>query len=181
LRASADSVSLLPSAFSMSGLSRSATRPFALDAPAAVRFLNNLAVRQRRQAIMSVEDNKKIVARFFEDLSAGNGAAVLGALADSATWWVAGNFPLSGTKTKAQFAELVGSLGNNIEGGLRVTPSGVTAEGDRVAVEAESYARMKNGKTYQNKYHFLLVIRDGKIQQVKEYLDTMHANDVLCS
>ena len=93
---------------------------------------------------------------------------------------MAGSFPLSGTKTKAQFAELVGSLGKNIEGGLRVTPTGVTAEGDRVAVEAESYAKMKNGKTYQNKYHFLLVVRDGKIQQVKEYLDTMHANDVLC-
>jgi len=130
---------------------------------------------------MSVEDNKKIAAKFFEDLSAGNGTGVLGALADSATWWVAGNFPLSGTKTKAQFAELVGSLGKNIEGGMRVSPTGVTAEGDRVAVEAESYARMKNGKTYQNKYHFLLIIRDGKIQAVKEYLDTMHANDVLCS
>jgi uncharacterized protein len=130
---------------------------------------------------MSAEDNKKIVAKFFEDMSAGNGPAILGALADTATWWVAGSFPLSGTKTKAQFAELVGSLGKNIDGGLRVTPTGLTAEGERVAVEAESYARMKNGKLYQNKYHFLLVIRDGKIQQVKEYLDTMHANDVLCS
>ncbi len=130
---------------------------------------------------MSVEANKKIVAKFFEDLSSGNAAAVLDALSDSATWWVAGNFPLSGTKTKAQFAELIGSLGKNIEGGLRVTPIGVTAEGDRVAVEAESYAKMKNGKTYQNKYHFLLIVRDGKIQQVKEYLDTMHANEVLCS
>jgi uncharacterized protein len=130
---------------------------------------------------MSVEENKKIIAKFFEDLSSGNGAAVLGTLADSATWWVAGNFPLSGTKTKAQFAELVGSLGSNIEGGMRVTPTGITVEGDRVAVEAESYARMKNGKVYQNKYHFLFIVRDGKIQQAKEYLDTMHANEVLCS
>jgi ketosteroid isomerase-like protein len=40
---------------------------------------------------------------------------------------------------------------------------------------------MKNGKTYQNLYHFLFVVRDGKIQSVKEYLDTMHAADVLCS
>ena len=40
---------------------------------------------------------------------------------------------------------------------------------------------MKNGKTYQNKYHFLMIVRDGKIHQVKEYLDTMHANEVLCS
>jgi ketosteroid isomerase-like protein len=130
---------------------------------------------------MSAEDNKKIVAKFFEDMNMGNGAGVLGALADSATWWVAGSFPMSGTKTKAQFAELLGSLGKNIEGALRLTPTGVTAEGDRVAVEAESYGKMKNGKTYQNQYHFLMVVRDGKIQQVKEYLDTMHANDVLCS
>lgn len=129
---------------------------------------------------MSAEENKKVVLDFLENLSAGNAAAIMNTLADSATWWVAGNFPLSGTKTKAQFGELIGGLGENIDGGLRVTPTGVTAEGDRVAVEAESYAKMKNGKTYQNKYHFLFLVRDGKIQQVKEYLDTMHANDVLC-
>jgi ketosteroid isomerase-like protein len=130
---------------------------------------------------MGAEENKKIVLGFLENLSAGNGAAVLNTLADSATWWVAGNFALSGTKTKAQFTELIGSLGPKIDGALRVTPKGVTAEGDRVAVEAESYAKMRNGKTYQNQYHFLFVVRDGKIQQVKEYLDTTHANDVLCS
>jgi len=130
---------------------------------------------------MSIEDNKRVVLGLFENLSAGKGDAVLGALADSATWWVQGKFPLSGTKNKKEFAELVGQLGANIDGGLRVTPKGITAEGDRVAVEAESYAKMKNGKTYQNTYHFLFTVRDGKIQAVKEYLDTMHANEVLCS
>jgi len=58
---------------------------------------------------------------------------------------------------------------------------GVTAEGERVALEAESFAKMKNGKTYQNRYHFLCEVRGGKIQTVREYLDTMHANEVLCS
>jgi ketosteroid isomerase-like protein len=114
-------------------------------------------------------------------LSSGNAEAVLGALADTATWWVQGNFALSGTKSKKEFAELIGGLGSKIDGGLRVTPKGITAEGERVAVEAESYAKMKNGKTYQNTYHFLFTVRDGKIQSVKEYLDTIHANEVLCS
>jgi ketosteroid isomerase-like protein len=59
---------------------------------------------------MSVETNKKIVADFFENMSAGNGPAILAALADSATWWVAGNFALSGTKTKQEFAELLGGV-----------------------------------------------------------------------
>jgi ketosteroid isomerase-like protein len=130
---------------------------------------------------MGIEENKRFILGFFENLSAGNGEAVLGALADNATWWVQGNFPLSGTKSKKEFAALVGDLGAKIDGGLRVTPKGITAEGDRVAVEAESYAKMKNGKTYQNTYHFLFIMRDGKIESVKEYLDTIHANAVLCS
>jgi uncharacterized protein len=130
---------------------------------------------------MSAEDNKRFVLGFFESMNAGNGAAVMNALADSATWWVAGNFPLSGTMTKAKFGELLGQLGPKMDGALRVTPSACTAEGDRVAVEAESYGKMKNGKVYKNQYHFLFVVQNGKIQQVKEYLDTMHANDVLCS
>jgi ketosteroid isomerase-like protein len=129
---------------------------------------------------MSVEENKKVVANFFEAMNAGNGAALLGALADSATWWVSGDFAISGTKTKAQFAELMGQIGAKVDGPLRMTVVGMTAEGDRVALEAESYAKMKSGKTYQNKYHFLFVVRDGKIQQVKEYMDTTHASDVLC-
>jgi uncharacterized protein len=130
---------------------------------------------------MSIEDNKRVVARFFDDLSAGNAPGAFGAMADSATWWVLGNFALSGTKTKAQFMQLAADLMSKIDGGLTVKPTGITAEGDRVAVEAESYAKMKNGKTYQNRYHFLCVVRDGKIQSVREYLDTMHANEVLCS
>jgi len=134
-----------------------------------------------KELIMSIEENKRLILGFFENLSAGKGDAVLGALADNATWWVQGNFALSGTKTKAEFAKLVGDLGSNIDGGMRVTPKGITAEGDRVAVEAESYAKMKNGKTYQNTYHFLFIVRDGKINSVKEYLDTIHAKDVLCS
>jgi uncharacterized protein len=130
---------------------------------------------------MSTEDSKRIVLGFFENLNAGNAAAALDALGDSATWWIQGNFPLSGTKTKAQFVELLGQLGAAIDGALSLRVKGVTAEGDRVAVEAESFAKMKNGKTYQNRYHFLCEVRDGKIQAVREYLDTMHANEVLCS
>ncbi|MGH7916324.1 MAG: nuclear transport factor 2 family protein [Candidatus Binataceae bacterium] len=130
---------------------------------------------------MSAEENKKVVMGLFESMNAGKADAVMGALADSATWWVAGNFPLSGIKTKTQFGELIAGLGSQIDGALKLTPLGVTAEGDRVAVEAESMAKLRNGRTYNNKYHFLFIVRNGKIQEVKEYMDTMHANQVLCA
>jgi ketosteroid isomerase-like protein len=131
---------------------------------------------------MSAETNKNVVLSFFENFSVGKVDAALALMADSATWWVAGKpdkFALAGTKTKTQFAELLKGIGAAMPKGLRVTPKGLTAEGDWVAVEAESYAEMASGKIYNNLYHFLFEIRDGKIQAVREYFDTLHAKEVL--
>lgn len=131
---------------------------------------------------MSAETNKKVVLNFFENFSAGKANAALALMADSATWWIAGKpeqFVLAGTKTKAEFAELLNGIGAAMPKGLRVTPKGLTAEGDRVAAEAESYGEKATGKIYNNLYHFLFEVRDGKIQTVREYLDTMHAKEVL--
>ena len=57
-------------------------------------------------------------------------------------------------------------------------PGSLTAEADRVAAEVESYAPLVNGKVYNNHYHMLFEIRDGKITVVKEYADTAHAREV---
>ena len=131
---------------------------------------------------MGAEANEQVVLSFFENFSAGKFDAALALMADTATWWVAGNpdkFALAGTKTKAQFAELVQGIGAAMPKGLRVTPKGITAAGDRVAVEAESYGETASGRVYNNLYHFLFEVRGGKVQAVREYLDTMHAKEVL--
>jgi ketosteroid isomerase-like protein len=59
-----------------------------------------------------------------------------------------------------------------------MTIHGSTAEGDRVAVEAEAYGELRNGKIYNNTYHFLFLFRDGKIFRAKEYNDSKHAADI---
>jgi len=74
------------------------------------------------------------------------------------------------TQTTARFEEPV-----------KFTVTGITAEGDRVAIEAQGYAKLKNGKTYENLYHFLFVVRDGKIQEGKEYCDFHYASEVFQS
>ena len=131
---------------------------------------------------IGIQRLEQVVRSFFENFSEGKVDAALALMADTATWWVAGNpqkFALAGTKTKAQFAELVRGIGAAMPKGLRVTPTGLTAEGDRVAVEAESYGETVHGKIYNNRYHFLIEVRNGKIEAVREYLDTMHAKEVL--
>jgi hypothetical protein len=129
---------------------------------------------------MSQETNKQVVISFLDAFSNGRSAAALDMFIDSATWWTAGRFALSGTKDKAALAEALGGIGGLLKGPIRVTPKAFTVEGDRVAVEAESHAERKDGKIYNNQYHFLFEVRDGKIAGVREYFDTMHANEIFC-
>jgi ketosteroid isomerase-like protein len=55
----------------------------------------------------------------------------------------------------------------------------MTAEGDRVAAEAEGYAVCAaTGRVYNNLYMYLMYFRDGKISVFREYQDTLHVYDV---
>lgn len=62
--------------------------------------------------------------------------------------------------------------------GLQLTPTGWTVEGDRVALEMESLGTKVNGTVYNNLYHFLLILRTGKIAVIREYMDTLHVKEV---
>ena len=131
---------------------------------------------------MTLEANKKLVADFFAHFGRKDVRGALDMMTPDATWWIGGKpdlFPLAGLKTKAQIGEILNGLVPSTKNGLAITPSSMVAEGNKVACEAESLGIFPNGRTYNNLYHFLLEIRDGKIAAVKEYLDTMHTADVL--
>jgi len=65
------------------------------------------------------------------------------------------------------------------ERGITLTIEGITAEGERVAVEARSEGRLRTGARYANRYHWLFILRDGKIAVAREYNDTAHVKEVL--
>ncbi|KAA9166334.1 nuclear transport factor 2 family protein [Amycolatopsis acidicola] len=126
------------------------------------------------------ELNKDTVAAFMEVFSTGDVPAILSYLDDSATWWVAGNLEgISGTKNKQEFGEMLSGLSAlTVSGAIRLTPKAWTAEGARVAVETESYSELRNGRVYNNLYHFVFEVRDGKILSIKEFLDTEHTRAI---
>jgi len=126
--------------------------------------------------------NKQTVRQFLEVFSSGDVAATMAMMSDDATWWVAGTMPISGSYDKAAFTTLLSGVASACKGGaIRIMPKVFTADEDRVAVEAESLAELNNGRRYNNHYHFLFTVRDGKIAGVKEYLDTMHTQAVICT
>ena len=128
---------------------------------------------------MSAEESKRIVREFFGHLNEGDADAIASAYAEAGTCWTAGTLPFPGVHTRDEIRELSKGILGAFAGGLLFTVLGMTAEGNRVAVEAESEGRHASGKTYRNQYHFLFELQNGKILRMKEYLDTLHASEVL--
>ena len=62
---------------------------------------------------------------------------------------------------------------------LTFVVDGVTDGGDRVALEVSARAELPNGQPYQQIYHFLAEMKDGKVALWKEYTNTRYAVDVL--
>src|SRR5262245_49889021 len=138
-----------------------------------------MRARPRRRA-MGVEPNKQLAREFIAAISRGDVKAIERAFADDGQCWTIGSMPISGRFGKAHVAGASHRVLDLFPDGLEITIQRMTAEEDRVAIEAVSNGRHANGKQYSNVYHFLMRARDGKIVEWNEYLDTMHANDVLC-
>jgi uncharacterized protein len=131
---------------------------------------------------MSLDANKRLVREFLEHYAAGRYDAALAMLAPDAQWWLPGHpqeFPAAGWADKATVERRLASNLKLLPHGLEITIGAMTAEDDRVAVEAESKARLVDGRLYHNRYHFLFIVRDGRIHVAKEYLDTLHAVSAL--
>ena len=133
---------------------------------------------------MGASESKQIVLQFIEDLAQGNLDAVTAAFADDATWWLPGSLPVSGTyKGKQEILEGFFATAQSYfePDSLSIHVQSVIAEGDAVAVEWVAKARSAAGAAYENYYHVRFDLQDGKIQAVREYVDTLYAKDVVFS
>ena len=125
--------------------------------------------------------NKKIVGEFFEKFSAGDTSGALELLDDAVVWRAMGRecgLPMSGERDKEAVGGLIEDVKASFPDGMKLTPTGWTTGSDRVALEMESYAVKANGTVYNNLYHFLVIVSNGKITVIREYLDTLHVKKV---
>lgn len=122
----------------------------------------------------TMTNNKRIVESFFQTLTSGDFNAAFEVVSDSVKWWVPGGLPFSGEKTKQEYMAIAHSIQKGFPDGFSLTVKSMIGEGDTVAAEVESNGTYKNGRAYNNKYHFLIQLTEGKIERVKEYMDTQH-------
>lgn len=120
------------------------------------------------------ESNKKIVLQSYAALKAGNVDGYFDRLAEDVTVTYYGNHRFSRTfRGKADIMEnFVPPLLDRLEGPIKITVTNAIAEGDQVFVEAQGESRTKDGLDYNNLYGIVLKLKDGKIAEIREYMDT---------
>ena len=125
---------------------------------------------------MSIESNKQLARDILAAAAGGNMAALDALMTDDATWWLLPT--MGGLYTKKEFLAMLPRVWASLESPLDLQLIDLTAEDDRVSVTFTGQAKAKNGKNYNNHYHVLFFVRDGKMAAVKEYFDSAHAHDV---
>ena len=112
---------------------------------------------------MSLQANKETVLAFLKSLSSGKPDGNY--LCADAQWWVPG----IGTVSREAFFAMADRFQSMVKAPAVIGIDAVTAEGDRVAVEARASAELLDGRIYENTYHFLFYLRDGKIREAREH------------
>lgn len=120
------------------------------------------------------ESNRAIVTGIMEALSRGERQPFADAMADDFTWHMMGTTAWSGTfagKTEVR-QRLIAPLFTQFGSHYTNTPKRILADGEFVVVESRGNVTTKTGKPYSNTYCMVIRMRDGKMVELTEYLDT---------
>ena len=120
--------------------------------------------------------NKQLLATIFDGLARGDARAFRESLADDFTWVLTGTTAWSGTYRgkEAVLRELMQPLFANFAGTYTNRATRIVGEGEVVVVECEGSVETKQGGRYDNRYCWIVEIRDGMIFAIREYMDTAY-------
>jgi hypothetical protein len=128
---------------------------------------------------MSVEQNKELAVDWFKALVSGDAETAMGLIADDFRYFLTGTMPASGWWDKQGFFDSAKMFAGVLVGPLLMRLGDVTAEDDRVLIEAESEAPLTSGVTYNNTYVIALKVRNSRIVEMKEFSDTLHVFETI--
>lgn len=122
-----------------------------------------------------LEANKAVIRRYFETVAREGFPKGLELVAEDATWWMPG---VDRELGKADMVAATSRAADSMVGNMTADILTMTAEDDRVAAEVRGHSLRKSGARYDNIYHFLFRVRDGRIVEIREHHDTLYASQV---
>src|ERR1700729_9980 len=122
---------------------------------------------------MSIEKNVQTVKDFFAAIGRGDREALLALVAEGIEWIIPGeDWPLAGTRhAHAGLADLLETASKSME--TSTQPREFVAQGDRVLVVGFARGKIKaTNKTFEDDWIFAITVRDGRLTNIREYVDT---------
>ena len=119
------------------------------------------------------EESRRVVLQWIDCVLESRYDDLLALGAPDATWWISGlkeTSPLTGTHPYADREKQLKELFKDSIS-VAFTIRGITTEGDIVVVEGAPRVEIKDGRVYANDVMMKFVVKDGKIQSVREYVD----------
>jgi hypothetical protein len=123
---------------------------------------------------MSAEKNVKTVKDFFAAIGRGDKEGLLALVAEDIEWIIPGeDWPLAGThRGRAGVADAFEKAAAEVPFSYPEPPEYV-AQGDRVVVIGFAKGKIKaTNKTFEDHFVFAVTVRDGKLTNIREYIDT---------
>ena len=123
---------------------------------------------------MSIEENVEIVKSFFAAIGRGDRQGLLALSAENIEWIIPGeDWPLAGThRGHAGLVDLLQRQSDTTELSF-MEPREFIAQGDRVLVAGFARGRIKTtNRTFEDHWVFAITIRNGKLTNIREYIDT---------
>lgn len=119
------------------------------------------------------ENNRRVMTEAMNALSKGDSRPFVEAMDDSFAWIMRGSAWAGEWRGKdAVRRDLLRPLLEQFETVYTNTPRRIFADGGFVIVECKGNVTTKAGKLYDNDYCFVIEMKDGKMIELTEYLDT---------
>ena len=137
-------------------------------------FNNNYSQTKEQNYMTNNTNEKKLIMDVMTALAEGNDQPLLDAMhADMKwTWMGSGNLSKTFDGKESILNELWKSVKTDIARPFRVKANLIITEGEYVVVEGLGNNKASNGKDYNNRYCWIIKIIDGKIMELREYMDT---------
>ena len=126
-----------------------------------------------------LSDNKALVARFLNALSQMRLEEAAQMIHEDCMFYMPTVSIKPNNYTGEGMLEFVANLKHIIPDGIRFEVVEMTAEQDRVATIVDGFSTTIDGQPYNNHYHFLHSIKNGKIFRQTEFFDSYLGAKVL--
>jgi uncharacterized protein (TIGR02246 family) len=157
-------------------------RSFTFGAPRPTVLATDPDRLREEQAMTDTPDNRTVMTKYVAALQAGDADAVRASFAEDASWTLrAADLPMSGTWTGRDtiMDEFFATAMANYEpGSIEIDVTAMLVDGDNVVLQWTTRARTRGDRPYENGCIGIFTVRDGKIHQVREYMDTLYVNDM---